>query len=97
MFEFVQPAAGTKEVVEVAGEFMVGTWVGTADLVPGQSFVVQGPSSGRTWQDANRVVGVRSVEVVGDRTNTEVTFTDLGESSGNWSRMLFLTVEAVAC
>lgn len=41
---------------------------------------------------------VRSVEVVGDRTNTCVTFSDGSESWGNWSRMQFdVLTEGAPC
>lgn len=97
-------ARGTTVEVDVPGVGpVVGTWVGTADLVPGETFVVHGPACGRTWMDANSVVGVRAVEALGDRTNTRVLLTiddpanpDSG-SWGNWSRMTFLTVPPIPC
>lgn len=89
--------------VEVNGVEMTGTWVTTEDLVPGRTYVVEGPAIGMFWRDANTVTGVRDVQVVGDRTNTRVVLmTDdpTDEDSGSWgnfSRMVFLTVEPVAC
>lgn len=93
---------GTK-MVEVNGEMVEATWVGTDELVPGRTFVVMGPDSERFWMAENKVVGVRSVEVLGDRTNTRVVWTDDDPADenvgswGNWSRMRFLTVAPVAC
>lgn len=85
------------------GSTVVGTWVRTCDLVPGETFLVHGRAEGRWWKDGNVVVGVRAVEVHGDRTNTRVLLTvddpdDPNAGSwGNWSRMTFLSVPPVAC
>lgn len=75
------------------------TWVGVADLEPGRTLVVEGPSVGMWWRNEDRVVGVRSVDVVGDRTNTRVLFTNDDPEDenagawGSWSRMRFLAVD----
>ena len=101
---------GTTTTVTVGDQTMTATWVGTDQLVPGRTFVVEGPSTGMFWVDQDRVVGVAAVDVFGDRTNTRVRFTDsCGDGSrcdtdhfdcgpmGNWSKMTFLTVDQVAC
>lgn len=101
---YLECSAGTVcPVVLPDGTTVTGVWVRTADLVPGETFVVHGPAGGRWWKDGNQVCGVRSVEVIGDRTNTRVVLTiddpddpDSG-SWGNWSRMTFLTVQPVPC
>lgn len=102
--DVVTCAPGRRCVVPITdGPTVVGTWIRTADLVPGKTFVVAGPASGYWWKTENQVIGVRSVEIHGDRTNTRVVLTiddpddsDSG-SWGNWSRMTFLSVPAVPC
>lgn len=68
-------------------------WLRTEDLVPGRSLVVEGPSAGFWWQDADSVSVVTRVEAVTDRTNTEVETSNGTVASGNWSRMTFLVVD----
>lgn len=75
-------------------------WASVDELVVGRTFVVQ-PAVESLLNPRVRVghsiVGVESVEVLGDRTNTVVRFTDGTETFGNWSRMTFMElVEAPA-
>jgi len=102
---------GTTVTFELAGEEVTGTWRRLADFcedfedftgartvtLKRPTFVVKGPEAGRTWLDEHSVVGVREVRCLNDKTFMEVDMTDGSEWSGNWSRMRFLTLDAVAC
>lgn len=68
-------------------------WVGTDDLVAGQTLVVNGPSAGAFWRDSDSVSVVRGVTVDNDRTCTTVHTSDGQEHFGQWSRMRFLVVD----
>lgn len=72
------------------------TWRGTDDLVPGRSLVVNGPSTGMFWKDEDAVCVVREVEVLSDRTCTEVRLSNGQDCSGSWSGMKFLVVDDLA-
>ena len=81
------------QTVTLGDRELTASWIGTDDLVAGQSLVVSGPSTGFFWKDHDSVSVVREVEVLSDRTCTEVKFSNGEECLGSWSAMKFLVVD----
>jgi hypothetical protein len=84
----------TSTAVTLGDRTFDAEWLHVDDLVVGRSLVVEGPSAGWDWRDADSVSVVTRVEAVGDRTNTEVETSNGQVAAGNWSRMTFLVVDA---
>jgi hypothetical protein len=84
----------TPNTVTLGDRTFDAEWLHVDDLVVGRSLVVEGPSAGWDWRDADSVSVVTRVEAVGDRTNTEVETSNGQVAAGNWSRMTFLVVDA---